>query len=471
LLPQSTEPAYAGRRGWIGSLAAFLVLAAVAALASAVFWPGNMNLDTLDEFRQAQSSHYTDWHAPVLSAMWHLLMLAGLRSPGWVLAGGVLTLLVGLYLLLRVRLSQPWAVLAAVLVFVFPPILSFDVELGTDAWFASAILCGFGFAARCARTQGGSRIVSAVLAVSCAFVAQAARPTAAPAVLALLCAVGLVTLATRLDGWQRMLGTAAVGIIGTALIFGSVLGLQRFALHATELHAEQNTYEYDLVAMSIRTHQVLLPPDVYPRQDVAYLEEFSSASTVVDISPLLWGPHAVIPIPMEGTKLHSVQHAWLSAIRQHPYEYLRERLHTALWQLTIEGVPEIVFYGAAFPAQPPGSGFSLAFPALHSTVMAYVSVGSKSDGTVGGPLQRVWVYVFVLLVGAGISLRTWRRRHTDAVLALLSAALLMYTAEILLVGPGVGYRYMYPVVATGTVLFVILASGAGRWLRDNLRRL
>src|SRR5262249_12722042 len=149
----------------------------------------------------------------------------------WVLAGSVLTLLVGLYLLLRVRMARPWAVLAAVLVFVFPPVLGFDVVIGTDAWFAALIVCGFGFALRWAGARGGSRALSAAVAVACASLAQAARSTAMPAVLALLCGVALVTVAPRWQGWRRLLGTAGLGIAGAIVIFGSVLGLQRYVLH------------------------------------------------------------------------------------------------------------------------------------------------------------------------------------------------------------------------------------------------
>ena len=45
------------------------------------------------------------------SAAPNVLIAAGLGSPGWVLAGGVLTLLIGLYLVLRVGLPRPLAVL------------------------------------------------------------------------------------------------------------------------------------------------------------------------------------------------------------------------------------------------------------------------------------------------------------------------------------------------------------------------
>ncbi len=447
-------------------LAVMVALAAVTSIISVIFWPGHMDLDTLDEFWQAQGGHYNDWHTPVLSGLWHLLMMVGLRSPGWVLAGGVLTLLVGLYLLLRVLLPRPWAVLLAVLVFVFPPVLGYAVELGTDSWFASSILCAFGFAARSARTSGRSRIVSAILATACAFLAQAARPTTAPAVLALFCALALTMLPASVRGWRRALSTVAVGATATALLVGSVLGVQRFVFHAAQLHVEQGTYAYDLVQLSVREHEVLLPPDVYPRQDLGYLVQFSD---VISVNQLWYGEHAAIKQPVEGAQLDSLQRAWVDAIQRYPYGYLRMRAATARRQLTVDGPAILVFYGTpTFPAQPTGYGFSPAHPTLDRKAAAYGSIGTTDGAIHGGLAQRVWMYVLVLVVFAAASFRS--RRPTTIVLFFLSAAVLTYITEILLLAPGVTYRYMYPAVPTGTVLFLVLAIGTCGWLWTRLVR-
>ena len=455
------------RPAWIGSLAAALVLVAAAGLVAVVFWPGHMNLDTLGELANARTGRYTDWHSPVWSAMWRALLLSRLTSPGWMMAAALLLMLTGLYLVLRARLPRPWALLAAVAVLVFPPVLGWAVEIGTDVWFASSILFGFGFACRCARTRGRERAASAVLAVVGALLAEAARPTAAPAVLALLCAVALAVLPERLRGWRRGPGAAGAGLAATILVVGTILGVQRFVLQAAETHPEQGTYDYDLVALSLREDQVLLPADMYRREDLTYLDRYSHTSSVFDISALLFGEHAAIPIPVEGARLESLRQAWLGAIRERPLDYLGVRLDNALAQLTITSAPLYAYYGAP----PAAYGFPVAFPALHDAAMRYVAAGSTNDpvnGNRGGPLQHVWPYVLVLLAAAATG--PVRRRRADAVLALLAAALLLSALTLSLLSPGVQYRYIYPSVVAGAVLLVVLATDAARWLWATARR-
>lgn len=452
-----------GREAWPGSLLSFLLLVAATAVVSAISWPGHMNWDTMGTFHDAASGHNSGWHSAIWTAMWRGLLLIGLRSPGWMLAGGVMMLLVGLYLLLRACMSRSLALIAAVVVLVFPPVLSFSIVIGTDSWFAGSILCAFGFASRSARTQGSARSVSAGLAVVFGFLAQAARPTALPAVLALLSAIALVMLGPAFAGWRRVLAVIAIGSLGTILVFAAVVGGQRFVLHASVTHPEQTTYEYDLVGLSIREHHVLLPPDIYPRQDLVYLQRLGTTGGFVDLNPLLWGGYAVIPPIVEGAKFDDLQQAWLKAVREHPDDYLRHRLYSSALQLGITGPEMYVYYTTPYPEW---SG-PMLFPQIEARIVQYTAIGTT--GYFGGPLQLVWAYILALIVFAAVNLHS--RRRTDVVLALLSVAMLLYSVEILFLSPAITYRYIYPAVTAGTVLSVVLvASTVSRLLRTVRRR-
>src|SRR5437660_5049102 len=454
-----------GRRpGWrerTGSIAALIGLIGVAAVVSAVFWPGHANDDTFGMYREAVSGHFTDWHSAIWTAIWRAMLLAGIRSPGWMLAADVLMMLGGLYLLLRVRMRRLWALLLATLVLVFPPVLAFAVVVGTDTWFAASILCSFGFVCRSVRTRQADRIASAVVAAVLAVLAVAARPTAVPPAFALFSALALVAFGTRLGGWRRALGVVAVGAVAAALAFGTVLAIQRSVLRTQQTHPEQATYVYDLVALSVREHQVLLPVEMYPRHDLGYISTYgvTAGSGHVDISPLLWGPNAVIPPIVEGKRLDVLQHAWLAAIRQHPDSYLLTRLHSALWQLGIRGPELATWYGQT----PSYYGFDrVLLPAVQTRANDYVAIGTARDAT-GGPLQAAWIYVLVLVLAAACYLPS--RRPDSAVLGFLGLALLMYTTEIIFLSPAITYRYVWPAVAAATVLFPILVTDVVRGLR------
>ena len=87
----------------------------------------------------------------------------------------------------------------------------------------------------------------------------------------------------------------------------------------------------------------------------------------------------------------------------------------------------------------------------------------------GGPLQIAWIYVlFLVLFGAAYLLR---RRVENVVLGLLSAALLLYTVEVIFLSPGITYRYVWPAVTGASLLFPILVADVLGWLwRRAVRR-
>jgi hypothetical protein len=451
-------------REWHRSVGSLLVLAGVTAVVSAIAWPGHLNLNGYGDYHDATSAHFVDWDSAIWSAIWHMLILAGLRSPGWMLAGLLMMQLAGLYLLLRVRFSRPPALAGAAAVLLFPPVLGFSILVGTGAWFAAPILAAFGSASRCARTRGASRVAGAIVVVVCGFLAQAARPTTAPAVLVLLGALAFVLIGPGVGGWRHA-AAAAAGVVATALLFGSVAGVTRFVLHADATHPEQATYDYDLVALSVRENRVLFPRDIYPRQDVAYLARSANGDAgVLDITSLLWGSgHAFAYL--DAGKVAELKRAWLVAIDEHPLDYLQTRLHSAVWQLGIAGPEFGVFSGA-----PPPQWFGPApFPEASSALVAYTEVGTGAHDPDGGPLQLVWVYLVVLVAGAAVTIRG--RRPGDVVLGLFAVALLLYGAEILVVSPGVTYRFMHPPVMAGTLLAVVLAVSIVTWLWSRVVRL
>ena len=449
------------------SLAALVILASVTAFVSASFWPGHVNLNGFGAYLYATNGGpLEDWDSAIWFTIWHGLALLGLGSPGWLLAGLVMMQLVGLYLLLRVRLPRPWAVMGAAAVLVFPPVLTFSIVIGTGTWFVAPILTGFGFACRAARVTGLDRIASVGIVVVCAFLAEAARPISAPAVLLLLCAAAFVVLGPALEGKRRALAAGAAGAVACAVILGSVNELTYRVLHATPTHPELATYEYDLIALSLSEDRVLLPPDIYPRQDVAYLARFGSHRWgFLDETALLWGPEAALPPRVGGAQLQELRQAWVTAIRDHPDIYVRSRMHSAAWQLGIAGPS----FGVWYTTPPPEWFGPPPFPDVTRWAQAFTQFGTGTRDPAGGPLQAVWVYVALLVVGAAAGIRSWR--PTDVVVALFALAMLLFAAEVLVVSPGVTYRFMHPPVVAGTVFAILLAVDAASWARPRIVRL
>ena len=86
-------------------------------------FPGFMAFDSYEQLAQARAGQLTDWHPPMMSALWGLFDRV---TPGalsmLVLQCGLF--LVGLYVLLRRRLPFARAAVLTLVIFVFPPSLT-----------------------------------------------------------------------------------------------------------------------------------------------------------------------------------------------------------------------------------------------------------------------------------------------------------------------------------------------------------
>ncbi len=382
----------------------------------------------------------------MLVAIWRIAILMGLRSPGWVLAGSLLTLLTGAYLLLRTRLSRPWAIAGAAACMVFPPVLAWDVQVGVDAWFAALAIFGFGCLARATSVVGRGRVVYLALAVAAAFLVACTRLTAVPVSFLILMGVCLTAVGgRRLPRWRLgLLGTVGA-VVSTGVVAALITGLDSGVLHTGQASPAQGTYIYDLAAMSRAEAVVLFPADVYPAQTLLPLRQRSSTTTADPIefstTPLIVG------FPLQGARYASLQHAWLQAIERHPGAYLHARLRFALHLLAIDAP---AFYPHEVGPPPPGDAWALANPSAHDAAMSYVS---EFTDTV--QLELPWAYAILLTVSLAWFGR--RRSAADRVNALLALALLVYLGVMVFALPSAVYRYIYPIVAGGTVLTLIVA--------------
>jgi hypothetical protein len=215
-----------------------------------------------------------------------------------------MALLVGMYLVLRIRLSRRWALVSTLVVFVYPPVLAYAVHIAGDSWMVAFTLCAFGLLARGAQSTGRARVAWLGASVACAFFATAARHNAPPIAFAFGCAATVLLVGLR-PGWRRILTVVVGGVVTTALMVGAVTTLERIPLRTAASHPESHTYVYDLVQLSVRENRNLLPASVYPR-DLAYLRRWTTSEYA---DALFWGSHAVIVSGLVGQPLQDLKEA------------------------------------------------------------------------------------------------------------------------------------------------------------------
>ncbi len=442
-----TFPDWVARCGVIG------VFSLCTAFVSVVYWPGQMDPDTTDELTQAATGHFTDWHTPILSALWRIPYLMGITSPGWVLAMGVFALLVGFYLVLRVRFRRAASTAIAILCCAWPPVLSWGVHVGRDAWYAELTLCAFGFAARMVRMGANQRGFNVAACMTFAFLAAAAWQLGVVALSALFVFLALHLLPVEVR--RRTLVAYGTGIVACVALFGLQLGLER-AINTTPMHPEQATYMYDLAQMSRMQDKVLFPAEtlLHPHTALANLKKVQLGE-----DDGYAGGTSVVEFPINGERVTALRNSWLSTVLHHPWDYLTERTDLALAQLSITH-PTLWTY--QWP--PDGPKFLPVSTSLRSEGITYLSAFVVGGNLYGDPLYTVWAYLVVVVAAVPLLMR--RRRAGDSAIGALAISTLILEGAIFFTAPTLIYRYAYPIVVVGTVLVPVMVPT----IRINVRR-
>jgi hypothetical protein len=105
---------------------------------------------------------------------------------------------------------------------------------------------------------------------------------------------------------------------------------------------------------------------------------------------------------------------------------------------------------------PPGlfPAYEPKFPSANALGYDYLAALTLQQNNLYGDfLYDAWIYLLILVVAIVV---LFRRRPADRVLAALALGMILYELVLEFTGPGEVYRYLYPMVATGTVLAPVL---------------
>jgi hypothetical protein len=468
-----------------GRWAAVLVLLISSAGLSMFFWPGHMDADALDQIRQARSGQFSDWYAPILDWLWRGLFRLG-GSPGIVLFCGIALTLLATHQLLRTWLSRWVAVVVTLLIGVFPPVLGFLGSLQRDTWFGAFTLAAYACIIRASRLSGRGRWGWAVLSLTASWFSIASRQNGVVAVLpAVVLASGLLIrpkpTGTRSPAHRssrskvrgaptrrRQFLVAGVLLVGF-LVSQRVLTYS--IIHAERVHPEQTLFEQDLAGLSIRLGKNLLPPSVFPAQDLAVLRKSYSPYNVLPL--LVEIGHPFTSAPVDASASRDLQHRWVNAVRGHPLTYLRVRWKLWTREIAWSGNsyepyggyhPRNIGLEGGFDANP--WGYRAKFAGLDRFALAYLRA-SALPRFQGGVLHRVWVYLALdpLLALALLSRPT---RPTARIVGWMVIAAFFYSATFLFGAMGQGFRWNWFLVLATLCAAVIV--GAEVFIRPVKRR-
>ncbi|MCC4591422.1 hypothetical protein [Xanthomonas sacchari] len=419
------------------------------------YFPGLMSPDSEDQLMQATSFVFRDWHPPIMALLWSPILKL---HDGPI---GILILFSALYWVAFACMSTAVAVRSRIASWLLvaiaasPMMINFVGTIWKDVFVTVFFLAGLAFLVRAHYLGVPIRRRTAALLTLLFAAAALARHNSIFSGAALTALAWLQTNASGKPPLATMLRQGALGAVLYAAAFALLFVGVESVTRAEKTHPASSLFVYDLVGMSIRSDEWLLP-DVHgftlQRLPTCYEDKGWD---------LIW---LKCPEMLETLRSHGdwqkLGTFWLSAIAKHPVTYLRHRAFYTKSMFRKAWLP--------FNAEVTDSSRKFGFSAggAFSGMKAYV------EGTANAPVLGIlficgfWI-VLNILSSAALAMVFWRQRSLNAAFPLLiSLSGLLYTAPLTLAGVAPDFRYVYWGIAATLISSALFV--AQRWPRPEL---
>lgn len=291
------------------------------------FYPGYMTVDSVYQLTQARAWAFTDWHPPLMAAIWGLIDRVVPGPLGMLLLHNVLFwggLAVFWHMTNRRSL---WLGLSLVTIGFVPTMLALlstilkDVTMGGSLLLASALLYV---------SQRTSRRAALLFSIPFVFLAYGVRQNAAPAILPLAVWTGFIAcriFTSREIRSRRRVLPIVLGVAYFLLLTAAVLLTTRALTGGRSLHIVQMILLHDLTAISKEKGEPLFPDYILDSGDFS-LQRVVNAYIPDRPLPLIWrldGRPAPMRPSADREQIGALRAKWLEVVPFNPTIYLRHR--------------------------------------------------------------------------------------------------------------------------------------------------
>jgi hypothetical protein len=424
--------------------------------------PGLVRNDSSIQFHQSQTFNFSDWHPPIMTFIWFLTNKLVFGPEGFFLLQ--ISLYWGGFFLIGIKVINDMTVdkfspgkymLLCALPF-SPFLLNLCGTIFKDALVFGCFIMALGLILL--RPKGTkiwswrSPIIFGLLVIG-----SLARHNSVVGAVPLL----VLYLWPEAPGRQRVRSVLGRGVIALILGVVAIIGIGKvmddFVFHATKEHPESSLFLFDLVGISYRLNQNLVPGTWSDDEVNQILTRCYTPATWDSLASYGYCPFVYNRLAESGA-WQGLLPLWARAVAKYPLEYAAHRLdyvHTLLWP---QGI---------FPWDPNRESFEFGF--RENCVFKFIR-GVLVFVQYHFPLYMILTVGFWMassIVVAGILFILYLKHPNEyytALLVALSAA--FYVVPLLIIGPAGDYRYVYW-SAGATCIAVFLAPSAVAKLKDK----
>ncbi|HEX4454610.1 MAG TPA: hypothetical protein VH143_27305 [Kofleriaceae bacterium] len=418
----------------------------------AVAYPGVMSLDSFDQLLEARAWFFTDSHPPLMAALWGVIDRA-VPGPMPLLVLQTGCFLFGMFWLLSRAMGRSAAAITAVVLLLFPPIVTPMLVIWKDCLMA-------GFLALGAAGLTSKRRWLRAAALAPLWLATAVRYNALAATLPLI---------TLLFTWRpnaRPLVRYAVALASWLVISIAALAANA-ALTDRQMHIWQSSLALtDIVGTATMTDVVLPDADLAPllvptgvHVDRDYQQALRTHYKPADFAQLIGPPDPLWSVPISGStpapaeQVDAITRAWRAIVLAHPFAYTEYRLDTFAEVLGLHakfnGVT-VVPHATQWPSLVAFYKIPAGWPTIQMPAEHLLKAASKRT-----PLFRPYIYFVLALL-----LLPFARKHRDIAALLLSGIVMELSLLPLAVTPD--YRYSHWLVITTCIAVCMLVARRAR---------
>jgi hypothetical protein len=447
-----------------------LLPAALVAVAAVAVWltfrPGLLSYDSIDQYRQALTGAYTDWHPPLLSLLLHAVLALG-GSLGGLMLGQCLAGALGVFAFLWIALRRLYGerlpprlaaglACGAFLALLIPvsPLAFYLMTFWKDVWVMILLLWTGALSLGLVRAGDSGRGPSA-LRVAVVVLLGAALGMIRHNAVVMLPFLGLL-LGIECRRWGR--GRALLLAVAPLAVCLALDHLVVAVFHVKEIHPDSQVMVFDLAGLCAEDRAAC--GDLPLLRRFLRVPDYQARYRPGDIGSIFWEPPVILDSGILSQPLHGDLVAeYRRAIERHPFRMMELKAE-AFWPLL--GTRQTYYF---FHDSVVENAYGLALAKGPRPVRERLAAiaGRMALGRLRwiAGVHLVWLAANAAWIVALLARWRWSGEERFRALALFLLMPLAYYFSYLLAAPVPDFRFMYPSTLLIQGLTLAALGGAG----------